>query len=203
MKKAMILFISAVFAVSAAACSGGEKTEEASVSGTAPAVVHRESSEPSAQSSIPVSSEEESRLPDGVHKDKENFLRYTSPGKEVTAVFSDEFNTENTDYRPAIGIMLSNAEGSASLQIEAVKNQGITRSGLEGYLKENYPDSEIYITDNKQIVCKRKTKDSSGKEIMAYLKAGITDKGYNEAILFFKESEKGKYETVFNRITLS
>ncbi len=203
MKKTVILILTAAFIISAAGCGGKEKEEEASVTGSSPAIIHRESSVSSPESSTAVSSKQESRLPDGVHEEKEGFLRYTSPGKEITSVFSSEFNTENTEYRPAIGIMLSDDDGSATLQIEAVKNKGISRNDLVDYLKETYPDAEVYVTDNKQIICKSKIKDGSGTEVMAYLKAAVTDIGYNEAVLFFKESDKSKYETVFNRITLS
>lgn len=203
MKKTIILILLTAILTTAAGCTGKEKDEEASVSASSPTVIHRESSAASQQSSIPVSSAQESRLPDGVHEDKEGFLRYTSPGKEITAVFSSEFNTEMTEYRPAVGIMLTNGEGNATLQIESVKNQGVSRNDLVDYLKENYSDAEVVVNDKKQIICKSKAKDGSGKEVMAYLKAAVTDNGYNEVILFFDKSEKSKYETVFNRITLS
>lgn len=202
MKKQLIIFISAIALFAASGCSGNDEESEP-VQETASTVVSVESMEEISVVSQEEKSEVVSTLPDGVKEDKKGYLKYTDSGKSITAIFPDSFSVLDSEYTPENGIYLQNADGTATLQIESVKNEGIARNDLSEYLKETYPDADVYISDSKNIICKSTVTDSSGNQVMSYMKAVITDNGYNEAILYFKESDKKQFETIFNKIKIS
>ncbi len=180
-----------------------EEAAESSVSETASVMSSAESSEESSENSIPQSSVEESSLPAHVVEDRKGYLKFTGSSGNISAVFPDDFSVLCTEYTPSDGIYLQNSDGTATLQIEAIENEGIDRETLVDYLEDNYSDAEVYVNDSKNIICKSAVTDGSGNKSVCYMKAVITEKGYNEAILYFKQSEKSKYEALFNKISIS
>ncbi len=202
MKKLMTVAVFILFITGVFGCTQ-QKSEDTSVPGAASVMSSAESSEEIIEISVPQPSDEEISLPDGVIEDKNGYLKYTSSTGAVSAVFPEDFSVLCTEYNPADGIYLQNSDGTATLQIEAVKNEGIDRESFVGYLKEKYPKAEVFVNDSKNIICKSSITDSSGNKSLCYMRAIITDKGYNEAILYFKESETKKYDSVFNKITVA
>ncbi len=205
MKIIIVILSAAILITSAAGCSKAEKEDEtASAEEKVSAIVHKKDEvSVSIVSELIESSESEYTIPDSIEEYKNGFLKYSDTSKKISAVFSSEFTYQNKEYTNPSGIFLTNADGSASLQIEAVDNKGINRNDLVDYLKNTYPDYKVYINDSKNIICKGYTTDAGDNKVLRYMKAIITDNGYNEAVLYFKEDNKSKYENIFNKISLS
>ncbi len=202
MKKLIAAAILLLFTASIFGCSE-EKNEDSPLSETTSVMSSAESSEESSKINISQSSIEESTLPEHVIEDRKGYLKFTSMSGSVSAIFPEDFSLLCSEYTPTDGIYLQNTDGTATLQIEAIKNEGIDRQSLVDYISANYPDSEVYVNDSKNIICKSTITDASGNKSLCYMKAVITDRGYNEAVLYFKENEKDKYEPLFNKISIS
>ena len=180
-----------------------EKTEESSVSEAVSVISSDESSEESSKTNQSHSEAEENSLPEHITEEKKGYLKFTDSTGKVSATFPDTFSLLCTEYSPTDGIYLQNSDGTATLQIEAIKSEGVNRDSLVDYLKENYPDAEIYVNDSKNIIFKSTVTDTSGNKSVCFMKAVITGSGYNEAVLYCKEGEESKYESLFNRISIS
>lgn len=202
MKRFIAVAISILLFTSTFGCTP-EKTDESSLTETTSLISSDESSQESIETSIPISDTEDISLPEHVFEDKQGFLRFTDSSGDISAVFPDEFSVLCTEYKPDCGIYLQNHDGTATLQIEAIENDGISREDLVDYLNETYTDSDIYINDAKNIICKTTVTDNSGNKSACYMKAVITDKGYNEAVLYFKAENENKYKSFFNKISIS
>ena len=207
MKKATIILSAALLITFLAGCSGSgeESKSESSAQETASSVSSQtESSQISikrpAESSVVSQVSEESKLPDGITvKDKETF-NYTNNTANLKVDFPKEFDSVSNEYKPTTGIYLGNQDGTATLQIEAVKNPDITSTDLIDFLKKKYSDSSVSINDKKKIICKTTVKNTKGQTVSAFLKAEVTTEGYNEIILYFRPEDKSVYEAVFNKI---
>lgn len=159
-----------------------------------------EASQPSEISDI--SAEETSALPYGVREYKDGLLEYISTSGKLTATFPEALCVENKDYVPKDGIYLQTEDGKQTLQLETVESEGIDRNSLVDYLEETYPDAKVYITDSRLVICKMTTKDKSGNKVCAYMKAKVSDTGYNEAVLYFHQEDSRQSENIFNKISL-
>lgn len=207
MKKITLILSAALLIAALAGCSG--KSEESSTESseqetTYSAVSTTESSQISikrpAESSVVSQVSEESRLPEKVTVKDKDTLNYKDSASNLNADFPKEFDTVSSEYKPSKGIYLSNPEGTATLQIEAVKNPGISSTDLVDYLKKKYPSADVSIDNKKKIICKTTVKNSKGQTVASYLKAEVTTEGYNELILYFQPEDKAVYEQVFNKI---
>ena len=70
------------------------------------------------------------------------------------------------------------------------------------YLETTYPDAQVEISDSRLVICKMTTKDKSGNEVCALMKARVNDDGYNTAVLYFHKEDTKQSENLFNKITL-
>lgn len=201
MKK--ICVIMCILTAAAMLCGCGETENKASKPETESSVITSSEQEPASENelSAPESSDVD-RLPDGLTLNGTGMLRYTSPSGEMEAVFPNELCYVDDEYRPEDGIYLHNSDGTATLLLEAVNSVGVRRATLIEYLKEKYPDAEIYISDTRNIVCRTEFTDNSGRRLKAFMKAKISNNGYNEAILCFRPEDIGIYDNIFARITL-
>lgn len=198
MKKPMIIFCALTLLLfSACGGTGSDESVEETVSGEVSEMISI-----SVPQSSTEESKEESKLPDGISEEKKGFLRFTSYSGRVSAVFPEMFQTLCQGYTPTDGIYLQTSDGKATLQLEYVDNEGITKNDLSDYLKQTYPGANVFINDDKNVICKTTIKDSQKNTVCCYLKAIVDSEGYREAILFFKEADKKTYETIFNQITL-
>lgn len=156
------------------------------------------------QSSIPEEqSSEEISLPDGVSKTPTGNLQYKNSVLSLSVTFPSEFCITDTAYTPPYGIYLKNSDGTATLQLESVEDKNVTVEDFAESLKKQAPDGEVYITDAKDIICKRTTTDRSGSELMIFIKVRVKNGGYNDATLYCKADERAKYEKLFNKINFS
>lgn len=149
------------------------------------------------------SSAQESSLPEQLSPAREGFLKYISPKKSMTAVFPQDFSVLREDYKTLDGILLQNQNGSASLQLESLSGENITRTALTDYLTKTYPQASISLRDSKTVICKTPVTDKKGNHLLAYMKAVISPDGYNEAVLYFNEKDKSEFESVFDKISVS
>lgn len=154
----------------------------------------QESSEEPTESSLPV--------PEGVTESGSK-LRYTNSVLSLSVTFPREFCIINGDYTPLYGIYLRNIDGTATLLMESVEDTTTAPSDLADYLSEKYPDSEVYITDYREIVCKRQATDRAGNEVISFVKIKTKDGGYNEILLTCSIEDKEKFEPIFNQIAFS
>ena len=211
MKKLFILLSAGILLISFAGCSNND--DENTIRNESSQITETTSSAPSQPENSQISiirpessaseSSEESRLPDGITEGQDGMLNYINKTANLKVNFPKEFNTLSTEYKPAAGIYLQNSEGTATLQIEAVKNEGITKSDLTEYLKKKYTSASVSEDATKNILCKTTVKNSKGQTVASYLKAEVTTEGYNEIILYFQPSEKDIYESVFDKINFS
>ncbi len=202
MKRLVTAAILILFMAGSFGCA--HETEDSSVPETTVSLIYpTESSEESSKESYVLPSTEESSLPDNVSEDKSGYLKYTNNSGDLSATFPDEFSVLCTEYTPTDGIYLQNSDGTATLQIEAVLNEGADMESLVDFLSEQYPDAKVNINDSKKIICKSFLTDGSGNKVMCCLKAVITNKGYNEAVLYFDEKDRNKYESLFGKISIS
>ncbi len=143
-------------------------------------------------------------LPEGITRTSGGSkLKYTNSVLSLSVTFPSEFCILNNDYKPIYGIYLQNTDGTATLLMESVEDTTTTASDLADVLKEKYPDTEIYITDYRDVVCKRTYTDRAGNEVMSFLKVKPKTGGYNEILLTCSLDEKDKFEAVFNQINFS
>lgn len=156
-----------------------------------------QSSEPDEQSS------EEISLPVGVSQTPTGNLKYTNSVLSLSVTFPSEFCMTDTAYTPPYGIYLKNSDGTATLQLESVEDKNVTVEDFAESLRKEAPDGEVYITDAKDIICKRTMTDRSGNELMIFIKVRVKNGGYNDATLYCKVDEKEKYEKLFNKINFS
>lgn len=226
MKKFICIIVSAVLSVLVVAgCGNNEKTEKSetesntqssSQSQTSSSVqsnieINSESSEKvsesvSENSDISIVSEDisqESSLPEGVTKTSTGSLKYTNSVLSLSVTFPSEFCIIDKSYTPVYGIYLQNIDGTATLQLESVEDKNVTANDLADYFKSEFPESEVYITDTKDIVCKRTSTDRNGNELMIFMKVRIKNGGYNDAALYCRTSDSKKFETLFSKINFS
>ena len=205
-----ILLLAASVSFCGCGSNGNEETSDETVSSSAESIIRADISEPAAPessadteiTSSAESSEPVITLPLQLYRAKSGYLKYLSKYGSMTAVFPEEFCIPRSDYKVKDGLLLQNKKGTASLQLESLSAADMTRRSFIEYLKANYPDAEIYITDNKTIVCKTPAKDSDGRNVLAYMMAVITTDGYNEAVLYFNEADKDEFEAVFKKISI-
>ena len=155
------------------------------------------SEQSSEQSKTPVS------LPEGVKKAANGRLRYSTSVLSLSVTFSDEFCILNKDYTPDNGVYLQNAEGTATLLVEAVGDNTLTYRNMTAYLREQYPEARVYATDRKDVVCKMNSVDRSGNKICILEKIRVKTGGYNSAVICCRPEEKEKYEGVLDDVTFS
>lgn len=141
-------------------------------------------------------------LPDGV-TESGNKLKYTNSVLSLSVTFPKEFCILDQDYTPQYGIYLQNTDGTATLLVESVIDTTTAVNDLAAVLEEKYPDSEIYITDYREIVCKRESVDRAGNEVISFLKVKTKDGGYNEILLTCSVNDKDEFESIFNQIKFS
>lgn len=168
-----------------------------------------ESSEPVTESSAIVSEKEISApessdvntLPEGLSLNGTGMLKFTGYSDGLIVVFPSEICYPDDDYQPENGIYLHNSDGTATLLIDTIKSGGASKNTLAEYLKDTYPDAQVYVSDSREVICKTQKTDNKGNKLHVYLKAKITSWGYNEAILCFRENEQHKYDNYFARIS--
>ncbi|MDD6488306.1 MAG: hypothetical protein PUG48_00610 [Clostridia bacterium] len=160
-----------------------------------------QSSEADEQSSEEIP--EEISLPDGVIQTPTGNLQYKNSVLSLSVTFPSEFCMTDTAYTPPYGIYLKNTDGTATLQLESVEDKNVTVEDFAESLKNEASDGEVYITDAKDIVCKRTIIDRSNNEVMIFMKVRVKNGGYNEAVLYCKPDEREKYEKLFSKINFS
>lgn len=148
-------------------------------------------------------SEEEMSLPEGVTKTPSGNLQYKNSVLSLSVTFPSEFCMLETSYTPPYGIYLKNLDGTATLQLESTVEKNVTVEDFAESLKKQDPDSEVYITDAKDVICKRKSVDRSGNDVAILMKIRIKNGGYNDAVIYCKPEEKEKYEKLFKKINFS
>lgn len=143
-------------------------------------------------------------LPEGVTEDiNGNKLKYTNSVLSLSVTFPSDFCILNNDYTPVYGIYLQNTEGTATLILESVEDTTTNPTDLAAALSDMYPDTEVYITDYRDVVCKRTYTDRNGNEVMSFLKVRTKTGGYNEILLTFSADQKDEFEAIFNQINFS
>lgn len=142
-------------------------------------------------------------FPTGVSTYSKGKLRYTNSVLSLSVIFPDDFFIENKDFKPDFGVYLQNDTGTATLLLQSVTDNTVTHKDMFDYLKQLYPDAQIYITDSKEIVCKRSCTDNSGNLIFTLQKIKTKSGGYNQIVLSCRSSEKDVYEKVFGKINFS
>ncbi len=230
MKKLLCVLLLSATVLQLCACSGN--TEQSSVS-EAPVVSYSDSddsdnssnqtdsyddhsavlsivSEESSVSDISYDTSEEDyessaeiRPPVGVSIEPGGKFKFTSSVLSLSVTFPDEFCIINDDYSPQYGIYLQNTSGTATLLLEAVEDETLTHRQLAGYLRSQYPDSEVYITDKKEVLCQLATTDKNGNSVYVMQKFQTRSGGYNKIVLCCKPDEKSKYTPVFKDIRFS
>ena len=216
MKKFICIIASLMLCTAAISGCGSSQTEtnESSVTNknstasTLQSSVSSETTDNSTEISIQSSEQDEQNseeisLPDGVSKTPTGNLQYKNSVLSLSVTFPSEFCITDTAYTPPYGIYLKNSDGTATLQLESVEDKNVTVEDFAESLRKQAPDGEVYITDAKDIICKRTTTDRSGNELMIFIKVRVKNGGYNNAALYCKVDERAKYETLFNKINFS
>ncbi len=202
MKKKLLWMLGAALLIGMTAGCGNAGDPPDTVRDSSGASVEEMESKTSWQSEIvPETVSEIGKLPDNVFEYKTGYLKYVNHSFGFSVVFPSEFSEENRAYVPEEGLCLQNADGKAVLTIEKAFQPGIGWKDLVDLLKKKYPDGKTIVTDTKLVVCKTKTKDKSGNEVWASLKARLTDDGYVKVVLVYDEENKDRYESVFNQIS--
>lgn len=213
MKKAIYVLISLFFCVLTAACSENNDTDistsesyvistETLSADSSSFEVSNKSSEDSTEinNEISLIKDESSSLPNGITQNTNGSLKYKNSFLSMSVSFPADFCIVDKDYTPINGIYLRNTDGTATLQLESVEDNDINAADLAEFLKEQYENAIVYITDTKDVICKTSIKDRTGNIVMSYLKIRTKRGGYNEAILYFHESDKDIFENIFNQI---
>ena len=216
MKKFICIIASLLLCTAAiSGCSGSQAetsetsaTDNSNTASVAQSSVISEISDSSTESSTESSTAEENStneisLPVGVSETPTGNLKYTNSVLSLSVTFPSEFCILDTSYTPPYGIYLQNIDGTATLQLESVEDKNVTVEDFAQSLQETAPDGEVYITDSKDIICKRTTTDRSGNELMIFIKVRVKNGGYNDATLYCMADERAKYEPLFNRINFS
>ncbi|MBR2175727.1 MAG: hypothetical protein IJ861_02120 [Clostridia bacterium] len=203
MKKCLLITAAVLLTFLLSACSQSSSDESSENSENTMIVTADISSQSYEPVSEPPESSSEISLPQGIYESKKGYLKFINKHNTMTVTFPEEFYLTDDDYIPSDGIYLQNKDGTATLQLEVIENEGVSKDDLVAYLKETYANAEVYVNDARIIICKAITKDAKGNQVAAYLKAKITDSGYQEAVLYFHEEDKTRFEPIFNKITLS
>ena len=226
MRKLLCVLLLSATALQLCACSGGAEQStdsEASVSSHSDSSAQDSSSysadttgdssgvsEESLVSdiSLELSDEEyessaEVKPPIGVSRESNGKFKFTSSVLSLSVTFPDEFCLINDDYSPQYGIYLQNVPGTATILLEAVEDETLTHRQLAEYLRSQYPDSEVYINDKKEVLCKMTAKDQNGNSVYIMQKFQTRPGGYNKIVLCCKPEEKSKYTSVFKEIKFS
>lgn len=184
--------------------TGGENSEISALQSLISSEISDSSTDISVQNSEPEEqSSEEVSLPAGVTQTPTGNLQYTNSVLSLSVTFPSEFCMTDTAYTPPYGIYLKNSDGTATLQLESVEDKNVTVEDFAESLKNEAPDGEVYITDAKDIICKRTMTDRSDNELMIFIKVRVKNGGYNNATLYCKVDEREKYEKLFNKINFS
>lgn len=143
-----------------------------------------------------------SDMPAGMSKSG-NYYTYRNSVLSLSVKFPDTFCVIDEDYQPDYGIYLQNDEGTATLLLQSVTDHHLNHKEMAAYLKEHYPDAEVYISDNREVICKLSTSDINGNSIMMFQKIKLQSGGYNEIVLCCREEEKSIYSNVFKKISFA
>ncbi len=151
-----------------------------------------------------ISSDIQDILPDSLYWDFENeAIKYVTPDTSIRVYFPDIFCYVQEDKPSEDGICLSTKDGKASIMIGTMSAENITPVQLVEYLKNEYTDSTVYLTDNKDIVCIYDTIDDEGKAWTYFLSVRIREYDYFEVAVMCPTAEKARYSNIFSRIKIT
>ena len=198
MKKILCIFLCFIAAIPLSGCLKNEN-EDVLPADTVSTTTNLSSEKPeSMESSIA----EEISYPSDTDEIDSDSLRYKSKDGKITAVFPKMFQKKSDDFKSESGIYLSTTDGNATLQIDYIYSQGITKESFVEYLEKKYKSSKADTTDSKYVLFKSKIKDKKNNNVILYMKALLKKDGYSEAILCYHESDKDKYEKLLQKIEI-
>lgn len=143
-------------------------------------------------------------LPDSLYWDAENeAIKYVTPDTSIRVYFPDMFCYVQEDSPSENGICLSTKDGKAALMIGTMPARNVTPINLVEYLKKQYTDSTVYLTDNKDIVCIYDTTDDEGTAWTYFLRVRICENSYFEIAIMCPTAQKSRYSNIFNRIEVT
>lgn len=146
----------------------------------------------------------QSILPDSLFWDSENeTIKYVTPDTSIRVYFPDMFCYVQTDKPSDDGICLATQDGTAALMIGTMTAANMTSGRLVEYLKAEYPDSTVYLTDSKDVVCIYDTIDASGTAWTYFLCVRIRADGYFEVAIMCPTVQKDRYTNIFSRIEIA
>lgn len=129
-------------------------------------------------------------------------LRFKSKDGKIIAVFPKMFWKKSDDFKSESGIYLSTTDGNATLEIDYIKSEGITKESFVEYLEKKYKSSKADTTDPKYIIFSTKIKDKKNNVVIMNMKALLKEDGYSEAVLCYHESDKDKYTDLLQKIEI-
>lgn len=146
----------------------------------------------------------QSLLPDSLYWDAENeAIKYVTPDTSIRVYFPDIFCYVQEDRPSEDGICLATEDGKAALMIGTMSVWNVTPMNLVEYLKNQYTDSTVYLTDNKDVVCIYDTTDNEGTEWTYFLRVRICENDYFEIAVMCPTNQKSRYSNIFSRIEVT
>ncbi len=196
MKKALCISICFIMAVSMAGCF---KNKDAAVTTDTESIVYPntisdETSKKEVHNDISYPEETE-------EIDAEN-LRFKSSSGNIVATFPKIFCRKVEDAAVNEGIYLTTEDGKATLQLDHVISEEITRDKLKEYLEKQYKNSKAELIDENILIFRTINTDKKKNKAVTCLKAVVKDNSYTQVIVSYHESDSSLYESIIDKVEI-
>ena len=145
--------------------------------------------------------------PHNVEEIDSTHLRYKSNSEyhPYTVIFPNKFCSEDRSliFDPDNGIYLTTEDGNASLQIEYISSEELTKESFVKYLTKKYGAYSTEQTENDIVFVKTMITDSHKNTVQSYMKARVEEGGYTQVILNCRESDSAVYDEILKNIEIN